>query len=126
MPSAQNPRRRTALILFDTFIEFMLRQIDNVLDELMEQIEQTDHQLLLCMKKLVDYMECDVSYTAAELVVKTEIEECIANLPDRCYVTTYLCCGLRGDQTNGEKFGAIGFTTKSISIRQLKNAGRKP
>lgn len=90
MPSAQNPRRRTALILFDTFIEFMLRQIDNVLDELMEQIEQTDHQLLLCMKKLVDYMECDVSYTAAELVVKTEIEECIANLPDRCYVTTYL------------------------------------
>ena len=36
MPSAQNPRRRTVLILFDTFIEFMLCQIDNALDELME------------------------------------------------------------------------------------------
>ena len=58
----------------DTFIEFMLSQINNVLDELTEQIEQSDNQFPLCVKKLTDCMEYDVPYTAAELMQRLNLK----------------------------------------------------
>jgi Fic family protein len=58
----------------DTFIEFMLRQIDNVLDELTEQMALADNQLPLLVKKLTDCMEYDIPYTAAELMQKLNLK----------------------------------------------------
>ena len=58
----------------DTFIEFMLRMIDSVLDELAEQIARADDRLPLCVKKLMDRMEYDTPYTAAELMQRLELK----------------------------------------------------
>ena len=58
----------------DTFIEFMLRMIDSVLDELAEQIARADDRLPLCVKKLMDHMEYDTPYTAAELMQRLELK----------------------------------------------------
>lgn len=58
----------------DTFIEFMLRMIDNVLDELAEQIARADDQLPSCVKKLMDRMEYDTPYTAAEMMQRLELK----------------------------------------------------
>ena len=57
-----------------TFIEFMLRMIDSVLDELAEQIARADDRLPLCVKKLMDHMEYDTPYTAAELMQRLELK----------------------------------------------------
>ena len=48
--------------------------IDNVLDELAEQIARADDQLPLCVKKLMDCMEYDTPYTAAELMQRLELK----------------------------------------------------
>ena len=58
----------------NTFIEFMLGQIDHVLDELTKQILEDDNQLPLCVKKLLDVMEYDVPYTAAALMEKLNLK----------------------------------------------------
>ena len=58
----------------DTFIEFMLRMIDSVLDKLAEQIARADDRLPLCVKKLMDRMEYDTPYTAAELMQRLELK----------------------------------------------------
>ena len=50
------------------FIEFMLEQIDKVLDELLEQVKSVDVDYSAYIKKLVDVMKCDISYTSKELM----------------------------------------------------------
>ena len=50
------------------FIEFMLEQIDKVLDELLEQVKSVDVDYSAYTKKLVDVMKYDVAYTAKELM----------------------------------------------------------
>lgn len=58
----------------DTFIEFVLAQIDHVLDELTAQIQDSENQLPLCVKKLLDVMEYNVPYTAAALMEKLSLK----------------------------------------------------
>ena len=50
------------------FIEFMLEQIDKVLDELLEQVMSVDIDYSAYTKKLVDVMKYDIAYTAKELM----------------------------------------------------------
>lgn len=50
------------------FIEFMLEQIDKVLDELLEQVKSVDIDYSAYTKKLVDVMKYDIAYTAKELM----------------------------------------------------------
>lgn len=50
------------------FIEFMLEQIDKVLDELLEQVKSVDVDYSAYTKKLVDVMKYDIAYTAKELM----------------------------------------------------------
>lgn len=50
------------------FIEFMLEQIDKVLDELLEQVKSVDVDYSAYIKKLVDVMKYDISYTSKELM----------------------------------------------------------
>ena len=56
------------------FIEFMLTQIDHILDELVVQISDNSEQMTEYMKKLLNVMEYDVPYTAAELMDKLEMK----------------------------------------------------
>ena len=58
----------------DTFIEFILAQIDHGLDELTAQIQGSENQLPLCVKKLLDVMEYNVPYTAATLMEKLSLK----------------------------------------------------
>ena len=46
----------------------MLEQIDKVLDELLEQVKSVDVDYSAYIKKLVDVMKCDISYTSKELM----------------------------------------------------------
>lgn len=50
------------------FIEFMLEQIDKVLDELLEQVKCVDIDYSAYTKKLVDVMKYDIAYTSKELM----------------------------------------------------------
>ena len=50
------------------FIEFMLEQIDKVLDELLEQVKSVDIDYTAYTKKLIDVMKYDVAYTSKELM----------------------------------------------------------
>lgn len=50
------------------FIEFMLEQIDKVLDELLEQVKSVDVDYSAYTKKLVDVMKYDIAYTSKELM----------------------------------------------------------
>ena len=56
------------------FIEFMLMQIDHILDELVVQISDNSEQMTEYMKKLLNVMEYDVPYTAADLMDKLEMK----------------------------------------------------
>ena len=47
------------------FIEFMLKQIDSVLEEIATQINEDSEQLSDCVRKLLDVMEYDVAYHLA-------------------------------------------------------------
>ena len=51
-----------------TFIEFMLSQIDKILDELSGQISENSEQMTEYLKRLLDVMEYDVPYTASTLM----------------------------------------------------------
>lgn len=50
------------------FIEFILEQIEKVLNELLEQVKSVDVDYSAYIKKLVDVMKYDVAYTAKELM----------------------------------------------------------
>lgn len=52
------------------FIEFMLRQIDKILDDISMQIKDDSQQLTECVRKLLDAMEYDVAYTGRLLMEK--------------------------------------------------------
>ena len=52
------------------FIEFMLCQIDRILDEIAVQIREDNGQLSGYIRKLLDAMEYDVCYTASALMEK--------------------------------------------------------
>lgn len=52
----------------DTFILFMLKSIDKILDEFVIQISSADENISVQVKKLLDVMEYDVPYTLAALM----------------------------------------------------------
>ena len=56
------------------FIEFMLEQIDSVLEEIATQINEDSEQLSDCVRKLLDVMEYDVAYTSNQLMEKLELK----------------------------------------------------
>ena len=56
------------------FIEFMLKQIDSVLEEIATQINEDSEQLSDCVRKLLDVMENDVAYTSNQLMEKLELK----------------------------------------------------
>lgn len=56
------------------FIEFMLKQIDSVLEEIATQINEDSEQLSDCVRKLLDVMEYDVAYTSNQLMEKLELK----------------------------------------------------
>ena len=50
------------------FIEFMLSQIDKILDEIVEQIAQGAEYMTEYLKRMLDVMEYDVPYTATAIM----------------------------------------------------------
>lgn len=52
------------------FIEFMLSQIDKILDEILLQIRKDNEHLSEYIKKLLDVMEYDIPYTSRALMEK--------------------------------------------------------
>ena len=56
------------------FIEFMLSQIDKILDELSTQLKEDNEQLSETIKKLLDVMEYDIPYTSSSLMEKLELK----------------------------------------------------
>ncbi len=52
------------------FIEFMLSQIDKILDDISVQITEDNEQLSECIKKLLEVMEYDIPYTSNALMAK--------------------------------------------------------
>ena len=52
------------------FIEFMLSQIDKVLDDISVQISEDNEQLSECIRKLLEAMEYDIPYTGKVLMEK--------------------------------------------------------
>lgn len=53
-----------------SFIEFMLEQIDKILDDISVQISEDNEQLSEYVKKLLEAMEYDVPYTSNALMEK--------------------------------------------------------
>ncbi len=51
-----------------TFIEFMLMQIDKILDEVSVQISESSEQMTEYLKRMLDVMEYDVPYTATTIM----------------------------------------------------------
>lgn len=51
-----------------TFIEFMLMQIDKILDEISVQISESGEQMTEYLKRMLDVMEYDVPYTATTIM----------------------------------------------------------
>ena len=56
------------------FIEFMLTQIDKILDEFSIQVSRDNEQLSEYVKKLLDIMEYDVSYTSSTFMEKLRLK----------------------------------------------------
>lgn len=52
------------------FIEFILQQIDKILDEISVQLSRENEQLSECIRKLLDVMEYDIPYTGKALMEK--------------------------------------------------------
>ena len=52
------------------FIEFMLSQIDKILDDVSAQISEDNEQLSEYLKRLLKVMEYDVPYTSNTLMDK--------------------------------------------------------
>ena len=53
-----------------SFIEFMLSQIDKILDEISSQMEEKNECIPETVRRLLDVMDDDVSYTSNELMEK--------------------------------------------------------
>ncbi len=58
----------------NTFILFILEQIDKILDEITEQISASAENLSEYVKKLLDVMEYDTPYTLATLMERLELK----------------------------------------------------
>ena len=58
----------------NTFIEFMLEQIDKILDEFSIQFSRNNEQLSEYVKKLLEIMEYDVPYTSNLLMEKLNLK----------------------------------------------------
>ena len=56
------------------FIEFMLSQIDKILDDISKQVNEDIGQIAPNIKKLLDVMEDDVSYSSNELMQKLNLK----------------------------------------------------
>lgn len=52
----------------DVFIEFMLKQIDLVLDEILDQTNRDGSEISTYVQKLLSVMEADMPYTSVELM----------------------------------------------------------
>jgi len=50
------------------FIEFMLSQIDKILDEVAGQVAESTEQMTEYLKRMLDVMEYDVPYTSSEIM----------------------------------------------------------
>lgn len=57
----------------NVFIQFMLKQIDKILNEIIEQISVADENISEYVKRLLDVMEYDVPYTLATLMELLEL-----------------------------------------------------
>ena len=55
------------------FIEFMLEQINNVLDDYINQIKDNDEINSLNIKKLLDVMEYGIHYSTIDLMSKLDL-----------------------------------------------------
>lgn len=53
-----------------SFIEFMLSQIDEILDDISTQISEENEQLSEYIKKMLDVMEYDIPYTSKAIMEK--------------------------------------------------------
>ena len=56
------------------FIEFILSQIDKVLDDISKQVSEDNEQLSEHIKKMLDFMEYDIPYTSKSLMEKLELK----------------------------------------------------
>lgn len=56
------------------FIEFILSQIDKVLDDISKQVSEDNEQLSEHIKKMLDVMEYDIPYTSKSLMEKLELK----------------------------------------------------
>ena len=56
------------------FIKFMLTQIDKILDEISQQIGESNMDTTIYIKKLLDVMDYDVPYTTNELMEKLRLK----------------------------------------------------
>ena len=54
----------------NTFIQFMLKQIDKILDDIIAQMAESDENITEYVKKLLDVMEYDTPYTLGALMEK--------------------------------------------------------
>ena len=54
----------------NTFIQFMLEQIDKILDEIVGQMAESDENITEYVKRLLDVMEYDTPYTLGTLMDK--------------------------------------------------------
>ena len=52
----------------DMFIEFILEQINNILDDVLEQIRRPDDRLTDYVKKMLDLMDYEVSYSTVSIM----------------------------------------------------------
>ncbi len=58
----------------DLFIEFMLEQIDKILDEVIVQLGRSDAEASEYVKKMLSIMEYDVPYTAVSIMDMLELK----------------------------------------------------
>lgn len=58
----------------DIFIEFILEQIDLILDTVIRQLQTSNEQISEYVKKLLEVMEYDISYTAKALMEKLQLK----------------------------------------------------
>lgn len=56
------------------FIEFILSQIDKILDEISVQLSDENEHLSESVKKLLEVMEYDIPYTSKALMDKLELK----------------------------------------------------
>ena len=58
----------------DLFIEFMLEQIDKILDEVTQQLETSNLDISEYVKRMLSVMEYDIPYTTVAIMEKLGIK----------------------------------------------------